>query len=594
MANNLQALFRNKNVFSILSLFFSEPSQKFYLREIARRLGLSSGSIHGDLKILESSGLVSGLSRGRNKYFSLNQDSPYFPALSGLFKGKLPIKSTQEIMTVLFEEHWVSPLTQMANYFGWHAFITDPGWSSRPGSYAGVYRGNFLQFPFHELSWTARSQEVMERLESPAFANKNYRDFLKVAEKMQALISEMLGIGRVNDNFVEQLAQLYLLGIEACRIGYVGVSADLPSEKLSRRMREILEGRTQGLNLKQSVPELVNLLSSPPYLSLAFIREQVFLRLALSLGKRKSAHIKENKKILAQVEEYRRLYSWTDFGHFGNLPDKDEILSELSVLAEKETAGSFRRRLKEIEGYAAKTKALKEDWYKRLKLSRSERTIFEAAGLFSLVKALRLEHLSGLNSQLKVLAEHLAKQHKIDSQYLYFCTFGEIQEIYRSGLSQAVAKILKDRFKFCILTVGGDYFGGRIVSGQAAQKFYRCYVREVKREISDIESFHGSVAYPGNVRGRVKVINSPKEMGKMEDGDILVTTQTIPEMLPAMRQAIAFVTNTGGITCHAAIVAREMRKPCIVGTKMATQVLHDGDFIQVDAYKGVVKIVRLN
>ena len=59
----------------------------------------------------------------------------------------------------------------------------------------------------------------------------------------------------------------------------------------------------------------------------------------------------------------------------------------------------------------------------------------------------------------------------------------------------------------------------------------------------------------------------------------------------AMEKAAAFVTDEGGITCHAAIIAREMKKPCIIGTKNATKVLKDGDIVEVDANTGIVKII---
>ena len=69
-------------------------------------------------------------------------------------------------------------------------------------------------------------------------------------------------------------------------------------------------------------------------------------------------------------------------------------------------------------------------------------------------------------------------------------------------------------------------------------------------------------------------------MGEILDGEILVSTMTVPDFLPAMKKAAAFVTDEGGITCHAAIVAREMKKPCVIGTKFATEVLRNGDLIE--------------
>ena len=97
------------------------------------------------------------------------------------------------------------------------------------------------------------------------------------------------------------------------------------------------------------------------------------------------------------------------------------------------------------------------------------------------------------------------------------------------------------------------------------------------------------MAQGGLAKGTVKVVMSVKDLPKVKKGDILVTYMTSPNFLPAMKLASAFVTNEGGLTCHAAIVAREMNKPCIIGTKIATKIFKDGDVVQVDANKGVVK-----
>lgn len=70
---------------------------------------------------------------------------------------------------------------------------------------------------------------------------------------------------------------------------------------------------------------------------------------------------------------------------------------------------------------------------------------------------------------------------------------------------------------------------------------------------------------------------------------ILVAVTTHPDYVPAMRKAVAIITDEGGITSHAAIVSREFCIPCIVGTKMATKILNDGDLVEVDANNGVVK-----
>ncbi len=102
----------------------------------------------------------------------------------------------------------------------------------------------------------------------------------------------------------------------------------------------------------------------------------------------------------------------------------------------------------------------------------------------------------------------------------------------------------------------------------------------------------GSVAAAGKVQGKIKIIIGIKDLIKVEKGDILVAQFTRPEYVPAMKLAAAIITNDGGITSHAAITARELKKPCIIGIKNATQVLKDGDLVEVDADEGVVKILE--
>ncbi len=99
----------------------------------------------------------------------------------------------------------------------------------------------------------------------------------------------------------------------------------------------------------------------------------------------------------------------------------------------------------------------------------------------------------------------------------------------------------------------------------------------------------GLVAFPGLVRGKVKIIKEDKDISKMDCGDILVSPQTRPDFVVAMSKAAAIVTDTGGMLCHAAIIAREFRTPCIVRTKDATKVLKDGDLVEVDATNGIVR-----
>jgi len=107
----------------------------------------------------------------------------------------------------------------------------------------------------------------------------------------------------------------------------------------------------------------------------------------------------------------------------------------------------------------------------------------------------------------------------------------------------------------------------------------------------NIREINGFAASGGKITGIVKVVLEFNQFDSVKEGDVLVAPMTTPDYMPIMKKASAFITDEGGITCHAAIVARELGKPCIIGTKIATKVLKDGDLVEVDADKGVVKLL---
>ncbi|WAI02013.1 phosphoenolpyruvate synthase [Methanogenium organophilum] len=98
----------------------------------------------------------------------------------------------------------------------------------------------------------------------------------------------------------------------------------------------------------------------------------------------------------------------------------------------------------------------------------------------------------------------------------------------------------------------------------------------------------GQGASPGIATGRVVLVNTVKDLGRINDGDIMVAKMTNPDMVPGMRKVSAIITDEGGMTCHAAIVSRELGTPAVVGTRDATHVLKEGDIVTVDGEKGIV------
>ena len=108
------------------------------------------------------------------------------------------------------------------------------------------------------------------------------------------------------------------------------------------------------------------------------------------------------------------------------------------------------------------------------------------------------------------------------------------------------------------------------------------------RPITTLDENAGEAASPGLASGTVKVIKDLDELDKVQEGDVMVTTMTTPDMVPAMKRANGIVTDEGGVTCHAAIISRELGIPCVVGTGDATSTLEENAEVTADGKKGLV------
>ena len=173
----------------------------------------------------------------------------------------------------------------------------------------------------------------------------------------------------------------------------------------------------------------------------------------------------------------------------------------------------------------------------------------------------------------------------IEHDSLQYLTSGE----FRNFLSlQKLPKKLKERKKFFLIEI--SHKGEKIFNkNEALSKINEI---DINRKVGNVSEIKGQIAFRGIARGRVRVIRLVAEAKKIKEGDVLVASMTDPRYVPIMKKAAAIVTDEGGITCHAAIVARELKKPCIIGTKIATKVLKDGDLVEVDAEKGIVRILK--
>jgi len=170
---------------------------------------------------------------------------------------------------------------------------------------------------------------------------------------------------------------------------------------------------------------------------------------------------------------------------------------------------------------------------------------------------------------------------KID---LTFVVFDEIENVLFNKAD--LKKEISERKKKCFFLVkpSGEY----IVAGDKdADKYFACLVKSVYNS----REFRGVTASKGVATGRVRLILKIGDMNSFQTGEILVTNNTTPEFVPVMKKAAAIITEQGGLTSHAAIVSRELNKPCIIGIKNIATILKTGDMVEVDADHGIVKIL---
>jgi len=102
----------------------------------------------------------------------------------------------------------------------------------------------------------------------------------------------------------------------------------------------------------------------------------------------------------------------------------------------------------------------------------------------------------------------------------------------------------------------------------------------------------GRTAYPGKASGKVKIVRLLKDLTLVQKGDILVTPMTTPAYTLSLHKVAGIITDEGGILCHAAIIARELKIPCVIGTKNATKLLKDGDLVEANAENGIVRKIK--
>ncbi len=176
---------------------------------------------------------------------------------------------------------------------------------------------------------------------------------------------------------------------------------------------------------------------------------------------------------------------------------------------------------------------------------------------------------------------------------IFYLEIGEFERGLKRGFSKNIKnKVDKRKNGYGYIFLDGV---SRVVENEKILEKLKALFDSKKRLPKRV--IKGKVAYKARkkIKGRVKIINNPNKVGKILKGTILVSvqisTKSSRNFIPIIKRFSAIVVDEGGITSHAAIISREFKIPCIVNTKIATQVLKDGDLVEVDTEKGVVKII---
>ncbi|MBI4064901.1 hypothetical protein HY409_00825 [Candidatus Gottesmanbacteria bacterium] len=139
---------------------------------------------------------------------------------------------------------------------------------------------------------------------------------------------------------------------------------------------------------------------------------------------------------------------------------------------------------------------------------------------------------------------------------------------------------------------GYFFANNRLLTGSDKSNIEKMFgIHFIIEPIKNVRQLTGSPAYRGVVRGFVRRVMGHRQINEVKEGEILISPMTIPDFLPAIKKAAAIVTDEGGVLSHAAIIAREFRKPTVVGTTIATKRLRDGDIVEVNATKGNVTLI---
>lgn len=333
---------------------------------------------------------------------------------------------------------------------------------------------------------------------------------------------------------------------------------------------------------KKKATEYLNLLVSPPEQSFVQREQEDLLKIALLVEHNQI--LQDSKKFTKLIKEHTDNYCWVPYDYGIVHWDENYFIKAIQALLSE---GNIQKKLDAMNNYYQELPKKQQEIINELHIDKYHNQLFQVLRDAAFLMDYKKEIFTKSHYHVRLLLDEIGKRLDISRKYVQLYMPEELQQAL-TGNKYLSKSLLSDREKCCILFSEKDQLF--LYQGKEAHELLTKY-NITEDEEQKVSSFEGMIASGGKAIGAVKVVLNAKEMDKVQKGDILVAPMTSPDYVPAMRKAGAIITDEGGITCHAAIVSRELGIPCIIGTKIATKLLKDNQQVEVNANHGVIKLV---
>jgi phosphohistidine swiveling domain-containing protein len=314
----------------------------------------------------------------------------------------------------------------------------------------------------------------------------------------------------------------------------------------------------------------------------AYVYEKLTAPSGLSFYQEEELDLLKVKKGDVSITEHQNKYFWINNSYFESLVlDENFFKTRLNEM-EKINVDEEISRIKDIP---IKSQELKEKVITEFSLSPEVKKISERLSYCIYWQDDRKGDIFIANHYIWLLLQEISKRYDILTEHLeqYWCW--EMPELLEGKKVTNMNERLEKQAGYMAAKEGGN----KVLTGEFFDKNVLPLLN--KSFDTNVNEVNGLVVNSGEgiIQGKARILFDPKDHTKMQQGEILIAPMTSPEYILALRKASAVITDTGGMTCHAAIVARELNIPGIVGTKISTKIFKDNDLIEVNTKIGVVR-----